>query len=91
MRRGNGDGSIIKLSGKRRRPYAVRVTAGWTNDGKQIYKYIGYYTGKREANVALRAYLVNPYDVTVTQTTLKEIFNAWLKNTNLKPVTIRGY
>lgn len=91
MRRGNGDGSIIKLSGKRRRPYAVRVTVGWSDTGKQIYKYIGYYTGKREANAALRAYLVNPYDVTVTQTTLKEIFNAWLKNTNLKPVTISGY
>lgn len=91
MRRGNGDGSIIKLSGKRRRPYAVRVTVGWSDDGKQIYKYIGYYTGKREANAALRAYLVNPYDVTVTDTKLKDIFNAWLKNTNLKPVTIRGY
>ena len=52
MRRGNGDGSIIKLSGKRRRPYAVRVTVGWSDNGKQIYKYIGYYTGKREANQA---------------------------------------
>lgn len=91
MRRGNGDGSIIKLSGKRRRPYAVRVTVGWSNDGKQQYKYIGYYTGKREANAALRAYLVNPYDVTVTETTLTDIFNAWLKNTKLKPVTIAGY
>lgn len=91
MRRGNGDGSIIKLSGKRRRPYAVRVTVGWTDNGKQIYKYIGYYSGKREANAALRAYLVNPYDVTVTDTKLKDIFNAWLKNTNLKPVTISGY
>lgn len=91
MRRGNGDGSIIKLGGKRRRPYAVRVTVGWTDDGKQIYKYIGYYTGKREANAALRAYQVNPYDLTVTKTKLKEIFDAWLKNTKLKPVTIRGY
>lgn len=91
MRRGNGDGSIIKLSGKRRRPYAVRVTVGWTDDGKQKYKYIGYYTGKREANAALRAYLVNPYDLTVTDTKLKQIFETWLKNTDLKPVTISGY
>ena len=91
MRRGNDDGSIIKLSGKRRRPYAVRVTVGWTDDGKQKYKYIGYYTGKREANAALRAYLVNPYDLTITDTTLKDIFNAWLENTKLKPVTIAGY
>ena len=37
-RRGNGDGSIFKLSGRSRRPYAVRVTVGWTDDGKQKYK-----------------------------------------------------
>ena len=40
LRRGNGEGSIITLSGKRRRPYAVRVTEGWTPEGKQKYKYI---------------------------------------------------
>ena len=49
MRRGNGDGSIFKLSGKRRRPYAVRITVGWSDDGKQKYKYIGYYANKTEA------------------------------------------
>ena len=38
MRRGNGDGSIFKLSGKRRRAYAVRITIGWSEDGKQKYK-----------------------------------------------------
>ena len=91
MRRGNGDGSIIKLGGKRRRPYAVLVTVGWTDTGKQIYKYVGYYTGKREANAALRAYMVNPYDLTVMDTKLNQIFDAWLKNTKLKPVTISGY
>lgn len=40
IRRGNGEGSTIKLSGKRRKPYAVRVTVGWTADGKQKYKYV---------------------------------------------------
>lgn len=40
IRRGNGEGSIIKLSGKRRKPYAVQVTVGWSADGKQKYKYV---------------------------------------------------
>lgn len=43
IRRGNGEGSIIKLSGKRRKPYAVRVTVGWTVEGKQKYKYVSYH------------------------------------------------
>lgn len=32
--RGNGEGSIFKLSGKRKRPYAILITVGWTVDGK---------------------------------------------------------
>lgn len=34
MKMPNGYGSIIKLSGKRRRPFAVRITAGYTDEGK---------------------------------------------------------
>ena len=56
MRRGNGDGSIYKLSGKRRRPWAVRVNTGWTLEGKQMYKYVGYYRTKTEAKDALTDY-----------------------------------
>lgn len=91
MRRGNGDGSIIKLGGKRRRPYAVRVTVGWTLDGKQKYKYVGYYSTKRDANAALREYLVNPYNIEIPNTKLKDIFNAWAKHTKLTDGTIKGY
>ena len=56
MRRGNGDGSIFKLKGRRRRPYAVRVTVGWTDDGKQKYKYIGYYEKKNGSRAPSCAY-----------------------------------
>lgn len=63
MRRGNGDGSIFKLGGKRRRPYAVRITVGYTDEGKQQYKYVGYYATKTEAKAALNAYMANPYDL----------------------------
>lgn len=91
MRRGNGEGSIIKLSGKRRRPYAVRVTVGFTLDGKQKYKYVGYYGSKMEAKNALREYLVNPYNLDTKNTTLLDLFNRWKDTTELNQTTIKGY
>lgn len=36
MRLPSGYGSIIKLSGKRRNPYAVRITTGYTDNGNLI-------------------------------------------------------
>ena len=69
MRRGNGEGSIFKLSGKRRKPYAVRVTIGWTDDGKQKYKYLGYYTNKTDAKKTLREYLLQPEKIKLEKQT----------------------
>ena len=89
--RGNGEGSIIELSGKRKKPFAVRVTAGWTAEGKQIFKYLSYHTSKTEANAALREYLVNPYDLDHKDKTIKQLFDQWSERSKLKPDTIRGY
>ena len=74
MRRGNGEGSIYKLGGKRRKPWAVRITVGWTIEGKQQYKYLGYYLTKTQAKNALREYLLKPYDLTNNDVTLKDVF-----------------
>lgn len=85
MRRGNGDGSIFKLSGKRRKPYAVRVTVGFTDEGKQQYKYIGYYANKKEAKQALAEYLVNPYNLLMKGVTFAEVFERWMNdNSNME-------
>lgn len=89
MRRGNGEGSIFKLSGKRRKPYAVRITIGYTDEGKQQYKYLGYYENKTSAKAALREYLVNPYDLAQKDITFEEIFKRWQNdNGNL---TMKNY
>ena len=53
MRLPNGYGSVVKLSGKRRKPYVVRKTAGWKYDEKkdkqvQVYTIIGYTETKAE-------------------------------------------
>ncbi len=46
-KRGNGSGSIIKISGNRRKPYNARITV----NGKQIS--IGYYSSQSEAQKEL--------------------------------------
>lgn len=91
MRRGNGEGSIFKLSGKRRKPWAVRVTVGWTEEGKQILKYVGYYEKKTDAKAALREYLLDPYDIDSSKITLQEVFDKWKDNNTVSATTLRVY
>lgn len=43
MKLPNGYGSVTKLPGRRRKPYAARITTHWTQDGKQQKKYLGYF------------------------------------------------
>lgn len=78
MRAENGFGSIIKLSGNRRKPYAVRITTGW-QDGKQIRKYLGFYKSQNEALLALADYHKNGYDVDLSKLTLGEVYDRWYK------------
>lgn len=91
MRRGNGEGSIFKLGGKRRRPWAIRITIGFTPEGKQITKYLSYHATKTEAKAALREYLVDPYDITTAKITLEEIFERWKKESKLSDKTLTNY
>ena len=56
MKLPNGYGAVVKLSGKRRKPYAARVTLKWTEDGKQIRKYLGFFRTRQEALKALANY-----------------------------------
>ena len=77
MRNPNGYGSVHKLSGKRRKPYAVQITTGWNNDGKQIRKYLSYHTSKSEAMRALAKYNDNPYDLDNVSVTFAQIYDKW--------------
>lgn len=78
MRTENGFGSITKLSGNRRKPYAVRITLGWEN-GKQVRKYLGYYKSQQEALVALAEYHKTGYDIDLSKLTLVEVYEKWIK------------
>lgn len=89
--RGNGDGSVFRLSGKRKRPWAVRVTTGYTHDGKQLFKYLGYFETKTQAKNALNEYLVNPSEVTIEKVTFKYIFESMIEKSKFSDGTISQY
>lgn len=78
FRHQNGFGSIVKLSGNRRKPFGVRITTGW-KDGKQIRKYLGYYKSEAEALIALAEYHKNGYDIDLSKLTLGEVYERWIK------------
>ena len=81
MKKANGTGSITKLSGKRRKPYIVRVTLGWEEKtGKQLRKTIGIYSSQKEANKALADYLDTPYDIELSNISFKDVYNNWSKS-----------
>lgn len=79
MQNCNGYGSIIKNGGNRKRPFQVRLTAGWTDEGKQIFRTLGWYETQKEAKEALTAYHKNPLDLEKSQMTFKEVFDLWTK------------
>jgi uroporphyrinogen-III decarboxylase len=74
----NGTGNIYKMKDKRRKLWAVRVTTGYTLEGKQVRKYIGTYETKREAQESLFEYLKNPK--LYKKITFKEITDLWFES-----------
>lgn len=82
MRLPNGYGSVYKLSGNRRKPYAARLTVGWSLLEEEmksypIYKFIGYYATKKEALQALANYNEDPYDLHYNTITFAEVYDKW--------------
>lgn len=74
-----GFGSVQKLSGSRRKPYGAKIMQGYNENGKQIYKYIGYYSTKEEAIIALTEYNKNPYDLNLINSTVADIWEIFKK------------
>ncbi len=92
MRLPNGYGSVIKLSGKRRKPYAVRITTGYSFSGGravQKYKYLEYFEKRKEAMQYLADYNagreVKEHVNLVEVPTFAEIFERWLDEREKSP------
>ena len=82
MKLPNGFGSVYKLSGKRRKPWAARKTVGWEDKPEKkksypVYEFIGYYATRQEALTALVDYNKDPYDLHLNVITFKEVYEKW--------------
>lgn len=91
MRNGNGMGSVYKLKGNRRRPWAAVVTVRFfLKDDKAVQKRhaIGYYTTKKEAQLALMAYITDPYD---TEWTFSQVYEKWMETKDLTNSSLTAY
>lgn len=75
MRLPNGYGSVYKLSGNRRKPYAVAITTGIDEKGKYLRKIIGYAESRTEGLDILADFRKTPYDVDFKNLTFGEIWN----------------
>lgn len=85
MKMPNGYGSVIKLGGKRRKPFAARITTDYTVIGfnekgapitKQKYKYLGYFEKRKDALECLAKYNVNPSAIT-NNITFEQLYEEW--------------
>lgn len=84
MRLPNGYGSIVKLSGKRRKPFMVRITSGkrWDETKEEwIYErmVLGYFKDKREAVKALADYNESPFSLQDNSATFEQLWEDWKK------------
>ena len=95
MKLPNGYGSVIRLSRRRRKPYAARVTVSRTDDGKQIRKYLGTFATRQEALNALANYNQSPFDIDLRKLTFAEVYDLWcrskFKGNPIKPVYVAAY
>ena len=104
MKMPNGYGAVVKLSGKRRKPYAVRITVGRTKDEnghyKQKIKYLEYFENYKDAVAYLADYNrqmpVAEHQSIESAPTFKEIYEMWCEyKMNLKKApsqsTMRQY
>lgn len=80
MRNPNGYGSVYKLSGKRRHPWAVRKTVGFrlmpNGQAYPKYEFLGYYATRKEATEALIA-IHSGKEQTTINPQFSELYTEW--------------
>lgn len=93
MRNPNGFGSVHKLSGNRRKPWRVRVTKGYTPEGKQEFINVGYAESRAEAMTMLVKFNEKPWNLETDVMNFKTMYETWLSNkgSKLSEKTLREY
>ena len=93
MKRPPGTGTVIKLGGKRRKPYAARICVGYGENSKgkpsPLYKYVGYFEKSADALACLERYNVTGSPVTPEKDREKkqrfsEVYELWLEEKKSK-------
>ena len=75
-------GSVYKLSGNRRKPWAVRIHKGKTEEGRPIREIIGYYAGQKEALQSLAEYHSAPEAFANKKITFADVYEAVMPEHN---------
>ncbi len=86
MRLPNGFGSIVFLTGNRRRPYWAKKFKEWDDRGYPVYTTLGYFPTYNEAYAALLEFNQSPYDVSTHDMTFREAAERWMKEFTEVPV-----
>ncbi len=89
-RRPNGSGTVVKLSGSRKKPYQVRVNTRIDSFGMPIYDVLDNFTDRVSAEIALAEYNKAPYDPYSRKQTFSEIFASWYQWKYKAPYTMKG-
>lgn len=76
MRNPNGYGAIFKLTGKRRKPWAVVKTIS-INTGKQKRILLGTFEKRNEAIAFLTEYNKNPYDLKTKNLSFLDVYKSF--------------
>lgn len=79
MRNPNGFGSVVKLKGKRRKPFRVQKTNGYNDKGQPILLIVGYASTREEGMIMLSQYNNEPWDVKNDKLTFNDVYNLFLK------------
>lgn len=85
MKRENGTGTIVNFGKNRRRPYAVRIVIGWTDEAKAIYKYLTdengekYFAKRKQAEEVLYNYNKEKGNINIEKSeyTFKEVYEEY--------------
>lgn len=76
----NGYGSVVKLSGKRRHPFEVRVNTRMDERYYPVYDVLGHFSTREEALIALAEYNKAPYNISDRELTFSQLYEKFYKN-----------
>lgn len=77
MRKPNGYGTVVKLSGNRRKPFEVRVNTKINEWGYPVYDVLARFETRKDADIALAEYNRSPFDVNKRNITFSEVYTMW--------------